>query len=192
MAISQPTLPPFPVQDGISFREIPGHTGYAVCSDGSIWCCRPRGGQNRRSRFVQWRVYKPWAHRSGHLYCRFDDRGYQVHRLVLTLFVRPNEAGEECRHLDGNPKNNRLENLAWGTRLENIMDKARHGTGNQGERHCFAKMTNAQAHVCRLLHARHGSKRKNGVVDFVSRWYGLSVAQASRVVQGKTYVAMRC
>jgi hypothetical protein len=30
------------------------------------------------------------------------------------------------RHLDGNPKNNRLENLAWGTYKENAQDRELH------------------------------------------------------------------
>lgn len=33
----------------------------------------------------------------------------------------------ECRHLDGNKINNKLSNLKWGTRHENIMDCVRSG-----------------------------------------------------------------
>ncbi len=51
-----------------------------------------------------------------------------VHRLVLTAFVRPCGEGEECRHLDGDPSNNRLDNLAWGTPDDQVHDKYRHGT----------------------------------------------------------------
>src|SRR5215469_1648817 len=50
-----------------------------------------------------------------------------VHRLVLLAFTGPAPAGTECRHLDGNPRNNRLENLAWGTRSENSLDDVVHG-----------------------------------------------------------------
>lgn len=31
----------------------------------------------------------------------------------------------ECRHLNGNPVDNRLENLCWGTHSENEYDKHR-------------------------------------------------------------------
>ncbi len=51
-----------------------------------------------------------------------------VHQLVLEAFVGPCPSGLECRHLDGNPDNNQLENLRWGTRLENMADKKLHGT----------------------------------------------------------------
>lgn len=51
----------------------------------------------------------------------------------------------ETRHLDGDPGNNALSNLCWGTRQENAQDKVRHGRGGK-------RMTTEQAcHVLRLL-----------------------------------------
>lgn len=63
-----------------------------------------------------------------------------VHDLVLEAFVGPAPAGHECRHLDGDSENNRLDNLAWGTRLENAQDKMRHGTVRRGETHGSTKL----------------------------------------------------
>lgn len=55
-----------------------------------------------------------------------------VHRLVLEAFVGPCPGeGFMCRHLNGNPADNRVENLAWGTALENAQDVIRHGTNWQ-------------------------------------------------------------
>jgi hypothetical protein len=51
-----------------------------------------------------------------------------VHRLVLLAFVGPCPPGYECLHDDGNPANNVLSNLHWGTPLENAQDMLRHGT----------------------------------------------------------------
>lgn len=45
----------------------------------------------------------------------------KVHRLILETFVGPCPPDMECRHLDGNPSNNKLENLKWGTAHENHM-----------------------------------------------------------------------
>lgn len=50
-----------------------------------------------------------------------------VHHLVLEAFVGLRAEGQECRHLDGNPLNNRLDNLAWGTSSENKYDTVKHG-----------------------------------------------------------------
>lgn len=52
----------------------------------------------------------------------------KVHQLLLSTFDRPPLPGEVARHLDGNPQNNSLENLAWGTQKDNEDDKKRHGT----------------------------------------------------------------
>lgn len=49
-----------------------------------------------------------------------------VHRLVLETFVGPRPEGRQCRHLNGNPLDNRLENLAWGTSLEDTADRRAH------------------------------------------------------------------
>lgn len=42
-----------------------------------------------------------------------------VHRLVLTEFVRPPIEKEQTCHKDGNPQNNHIENLRWGSQSDN-------------------------------------------------------------------------
>ena len=49
---------------------------------------------------------------------RNPKKQYLVHRLVLEAFVGPRPDNCEARHLDGDPSNNRLDNLAWGTKAE--------------------------------------------------------------------------
>jgi hypothetical protein len=52
----------------------------------------------------------------------------KVHLLVLAAFVGPRPTGLQTRHLDGNPANNKLGNLIYGTPSENNHDRVRHGT----------------------------------------------------------------
>lgn len=52
----------------------------------------------------------------------------QVHQLVMLAFVGPCPPGMEVRHLDSNPRNNVLANLAYGTRAENARDRVLNGT----------------------------------------------------------------
>lgn len=63
-----------------------------------------------------------------------------VHRIVAMAFLGPSDL-PLVRHIDGNPKNNRVENLRFGTVSENAHDRVGHGTqyrGNQnsGKSHC--------------------------------------------------------
>ena len=67
-----------------------------------------------------------------------------VHRLVLFAFVGEPRPGQEARHLNGNRQDARLENLAWGTKAENMADKIPHGTLVRGEAQVHAKLTVAK------------------------------------------------
>lgn len=46
-----------------------------------------------------------------------------VHRLVLEVFGEPCPEGMECLHANGDPSDNRVENLRWGSRSENMLDE---------------------------------------------------------------------
>lgn len=78
------------------------------------------------------RIMHPHTRDSGHLVLHLR-RNYEfhtkhIHQLMLDTFVGPCPRGMECRHLDGNPLNNRIDNLVWGTRSENVQDMIGHGT----------------------------------------------------------------
>lgn len=51
-----------------------------------------------------------------------------AHKVVLEAFVGPCPDGMEACHDDGDPSNNRVENLRWDTHRNNLLDKYRHGT----------------------------------------------------------------
>lgn len=77
----------------------------------------------------------------GHLGVALHREGEQVsawvHRLVLVTFEGPPPKGMECLHRDGDPTNNRLDNLRWGYRSENVQDALRHGRNhNASKTHC--------------------------------------------------------
>ena len=68
------------------------------------------------------------GHVSVHLgrYCR----GIPVHQLVMLAFHGCPPPGTEAMHLNGNPKDNRPENLKYGTHSENMIDMYRAGKGH--------------------------------------------------------------
>jgi hypothetical protein len=64
----------------------------------------------------------------------------KVHHAVLLAFCGARPDGCECRHLDGNSKNNYLENLRWGTPGENNADRIWQATVAYGEKHGNCKL----------------------------------------------------
>lgn len=66
--------------------------------------------------------------RGGHLRVDLPGRRVFVHQLVAEAFIGPRPDGQEVRHLNGDPADNRVQNLAYGTRSQNVADAIRHGT----------------------------------------------------------------
>lgn len=72
-----------------------------------------------------------------------------VHHLVMFAFIGPRPDGMECCHWDGDPTNNRVDNLRWDTPKGNAADKIRHGTargpsGICGQESGKSKLTDKQ------------------------------------------------
>jgi hypothetical protein len=60
-----------------------------------------------------------------------------IHQLVGEAFLGRRPEGMECCHNNGDPQDNRADNLRWGTHKSNIADKERHGTVYQlNKTHC--------------------------------------------------------
>lgn len=67
---------------------------------------------------------EPWSHwviRLGR------GRKRYVHDLVLETFVGPKPEGSCVRHMNGDSRDNRVENLCYGTYSENSYDRVAHG-----------------------------------------------------------------
>lgn len=76
--------------------------------------------------------------RSGHLHISLGAGSVRkVHHLVLEAFVGPCPPGMQCLHGDGDPTNNALANIKWGTASENMLDRVRHGVHHETNKtHC--------------------------------------------------------
>lgn len=62
--------------------------------------------------------------KDGRIRVNLEGTKYLVHRLVLQTFIKQPDAEHRLvLHLDGDPSNNTLENLKWGTYKDNANDK---------------------------------------------------------------------
>lgn len=135
-----------PKTHGVLYSHVPKFPNhYCVGTDGTVWSRILRGSKKGTLR-TWWELKLTPC--KGYLVVnmRRDGQTFQfdVHALILEVFVGARPEGMECRHLDGDPKNNQLTNLCWGTPKENSDDILRHGRRKRGETHYRHKLTELQ------------------------------------------------
>lgn len=108
---------------GEIWKPVPSLPEYMASSMGRIMRI-PFEGQMP---YGGWRLYggKPsigtWIEEGKRFCTNYRGRNYKIARLVCEAFhgCAP-EGMPVCMHLDENSRNNRPENLAWGTQKENL------------------------------------------------------------------------
>ena len=132
-------------------RRIPNFTAYAVNESGQIF------SSLGRFRDGKWRRMTPSPDGRGYMRVMArDDKGAErtlkVHTAVLLAFVGPPPTvRHECRHLDGDRRNNVLGNLQWGLPVRNAGDKIRHGTQIRGSTSPMSKLTESDVVTIRAM-----------------------------------------
>lgn len=61
--------------------------------------------------------------KNGYVYTKIDGSKYAVHRLIWALFHGPIPKGKVIDHIDGNPSNNKINNLRLATTSQNQMNR---------------------------------------------------------------------
>ena len=90
---------------------------YAVRDNGAVFRY-PRDGKRPRKYDNFWTFGKPNI-----VHGYMEIASVRVHAIVATAFLGPKPTKEHVvDHIDTNRRNNRVENLRWVTRLENILD----------------------------------------------------------------------
>lgn len=114
---------------------------------------------------------------------------HSVHSLVLRAFRGPRPVNMVGRHLDGNGKNNRLENLVWGTQKENADDRERHGRTARGEKQGLNRLTREQVDEIKeaLKSEVKGQKGKPGTVAQLAEKFGISRGQIYNIKNGLSW-----
>lgn len=161
------------------WKPIDGWCGYEVSNMGRV---RSHKRSRRYPDATLPRVLSGYSLPSGYVMVDTKDRGlrgkHYVHRLVAAAFIGTCPDGREVAHLDGDPANNRAENLTYATPKENAAHKVRHGTWNGGGKHYAAHLTDEQA---RKVFAHEG-----GTAD-AARVYGVPYHVAYNIRTRRTY-----
>jgi hypothetical protein len=91
---------------------------------GEIWRPYKNSFVSSEGRFKNCRgvMTTPSPQASGYVYVMIEHKNVQIHRIIATVFeLERNAEQDQVDHIDGNPSNNRLSNLRWVTRRENVQ-----------------------------------------------------------------------
>ena len=167
-----------------NWKDIPGYVGYYQVSDlgrvKSLARWREDGLQ-----FRQERILKGYVERYPKMELTKDGvkKKWYVHQLVAITFIGDyRDDGLQVAHNDGDKLNNRLDNLRWSTPKDNIADKVKHGTANQGERHGRSRFTEKDIRAMRMLRDELGM-----TITYIADLYKTTTSHAAGIVNRKKW-----
>lgn len=163
-------------------KKIPGFDRYFCDEDGNIYSDGPTGNSRKGSGF---RKLKPFVKSNGYLSIglKINDvqNKFYIHRLIL-LTWKPEGEKETCNHINGNKTDNRVINLEWATRSENMVHSTRIlGNANgKGEESNYHKLSNKDVINIRNLRASGLTFKKIAdIYNMNESWiYRVAVGQA--------------
>ncbi len=125
------------------WKVVEGYSRYEISNMGNLrsWVVGSRKGRRLIPRLLK-TVNHPFGYKMSYLSSDHGKRKqFTIHQLVLITWVGLQPKGTICTHLNGNPKDNRLINLAWRTHKDNTGDALAHGTIKVGKECSWSKLT---------------------------------------------------
>lgn len=120
-------------------KNIIGYDGlYSINTKGEVFSLRNyRGLSNRKLKYSK----NKYGYLRVSLTKDKKTKGITVHKLMTTTFIGERPKNKQVRHLDGNKENNNLDNLKYGTALENANDRRLHFKTATGEKVGSSKLS---------------------------------------------------
>ena len=110
---------------------------------------------------------------------------FALHRLIATAFIPNPENKPFVNHIDGNKRNNCLENLEWVTPKENSQHAYKHGLIKKGCENPCSKLTAEQV---KFIRQNYKARDKNFGASALGRKFNVNHSVICDVVHRKTYL----
>ena len=165
------------------WKPVVGYEGrYEVNENSQI-----RTLMRRNKRILKHAIREDYFH---HFVNITDSKGIRkkkyIHIAALEAFVSLRPEGKEGLHNDGNPYNNHISNLRWGTHSENMQDSIKHGTfyfvGQKGSKHPHAILNESKVMKIKKLFLDKSITRKQ-----IADKYGVCASTIDYIKSGKLW-----
>jgi hypothetical protein len=169
------------------FKPIPGFPAYDIGNRGTV---RSFLKQKREGWVVvnlPQKILNTRINRGGYpsvTLCNNGKRAHiEVHRLILLAFLGPPPPGHESCHKDGTPAHCFLDNLEWGTKSKNALDRLNHGRWKWfGMDHPSAKLTDQQ-----VIRFREIAAQGHYSIIAIGRMFGIGRSSSYDIAHRKTW-----
>ena len=165
------------------WKDIVGYEGlYQVSNLGRVKSLDRKRWNGRVLCPVKGRVLVGKSTKQGYLQVSLGRRNYvYIHRLVAQMFISNPKNKSEVNHINGIKTDNRVENLSWVSRSENMKHASDNNFMRCGEQHYHHKLTRESVLFIRTNYKRYD--RDFGCVAFAKR-FGVTPEIISRVIRG--------
>lgn len=135
------------------------------------------------------KVLKPNEHNLGYLSVKLtlknEAKNFFIHRLVALAFLTPDTLeNNEVDHLNGNKKDNRLLNLEWVSRAENMKRASLKGLlkypDNSGAKNGMARLS--ERDVKKIKNLKDSDTQEN-----IARMFGVTRRAIGMIYSGKRW-----
>jgi hypothetical protein len=108
----------------------------------------------------------------------------KVHRLVAEVFCENSENYSIVMHLDNDRRNNKADNLQWGTLKMNSQQMIREGRGNKsrGSKHYLSKLTEDQ-----VIEIRKKYIPRKYTLQQLAKEYNVSFGLIGHVIKNRNW-----
>lgn len=156
-------------------KSIPNFPGYTITDDGKV---------------ISYKMHKPkimktWYQRSGYENIKLCKNNktyhFSIHRLVAQAFIPNPNNYLEINHKNKNPRDNRVENLEWCTRRQNLQESYNTLSPVRNFKKCVLRDKDNQC-FCKSFDSIREAAR------YVSQVLGLSASSLIKYYRVKNFV----